>query len=336
MTTLYLTEPGTVVQCRNESLVIKQQGKQQSCRLTEVTMVVVMPGVQLTGATIAELLDRGIETLFLRRDGQFRGRLQGQFPTNPTIRLAQYQTVNTVFGMAIAQQLIRGKIRNQRVLLQRRNRATQGRITELVEAIDLMGAYQMQVQNASTPPSRDELMGIEGIAARTYYQALQHWFPPQWGFRGRNRRPPRDPINALLSWGYGVLLSRVFAACVQAGFDPYLGFFHATEPYRPNLILDVMEEFRPVVVDQAVISIIQSDLLDAADFQPSPDGAGIWLDTTAKKLFLRELEGQFRTALIYPPQNRRLTINQIILEQSRWIGRCLTNRNLDYEPFVIR
>ena len=86
-------------------------------------------------------------------------------------------------------------------------------------------------------------MGVEGICARSYYQALRYFFPPQWNFTGRNRRPPLDPINALLSWGYGVLLARVFSACVQVGLDPYLGFFHATEPYRPNLVLDVMEEF---------------------------------------------------------------------------------------------
>jgi CRISPR-associated protein Cas1 len=113
-------------------------------------------------------------------------------------------------------------------------------------------------------------MGIEGICARTYYQALRYYFPPEWKFNGRNRRPPLDPINALLSWGYGVLLARVFSATVQAGLDPYLGFFHATESYRPNLVLDLMEEFRPVVVDQAVISIIESNILGTEDFQGIP------------------------------------------------------------------
>jgi CRISP-associated protein Cas1 len=336
MTTLYLTEPGTVIRYRNESLIVIKQQQSHNCRLAELSLVVVLPGVQLTDVVIAQLLDRNIETIFLRQDGQFRGRLQGQFPTNPTIRLAQYRTVETTFGIALAQKLVMGKIRNQRVLLQRRNRATKGQITQLTEAIDLISSYASRLNNTTSPLNRDELMGIEGICARTYYQALRHWFPEQWNFSGRNRRPPLDPINALLSWGYGVLLARVFAASVQAGLDPYLGFFHATEPYRPNLVLDLMEEFRPVVVDQAVISIIQSDLLTTEDFHPSPDGVGVWLGTLAKKLFLGELERRLRTPILYPPQNRRLSLSQILLEQSRSLGRSLVQSELSYEALIIK
>lgn len=333
MTTLYLTEPGTVVRYRNQSLLVVKRQRVQTCRLTETRLVVVLPGVQLTSGAVAQLLDWGIETIFLRRDGQFRGRLQGQFPTNPTLRLAQYRTVETTFGRGFGQKFALGKIRNQRVLLQRRNRATGGQIGELAEAIDLMAAYGLRLRDTQTPLSREELMGVEGICARTYYQALRYWFPSSWGFGGRNRRPPLDPINALLSWGYGVLLARVFAACVQAGLDPYLGFFHAIEPYRPNLALDLMEEFRPVVVDQAVISLIQSDLLTAEDFEPSPDGVGVWLGVVAKTLFLGELERRLNESLLYPPQNRRLRLSQIILEQARWLGRCLVESVLEYEAF---
>jgi CRISPR-associated protein Cas1 len=298
MTAIYLTEAGTVVNFKNESLVISRSGDRKSFRLAEVSLLVIHAGVQLTSVVIAELMDRGIETIFLKQDGQFRGRLQGSFHTNPMLRLAQYQVVDSTFGMAIAQRLIEGKIRNQRVILQRRNRSTRGAIAEISEAIDLISSYVVQMSNASTPLDRDRLMGFEGICAKSYYQALRHYFPTEWRFQGRNRQPPLDPINALLSWGYGVLLARVFAAAVLAGLDPYLGFFHVTQPYRPNLALDLMEEFRPVVVDAAVIAIIQAGLLDPSDFEPSPDGAGIWLGAIAKKLFLRQLEQQFSTPFI--------------------------------------
>lgn len=336
MTALYLTEPRTLVRYGNETLIIQRNDQSNSCRLSEIDLVVVLPGVQLTDVAIAELLDRGIETIFLRSDGRFRGRLQGHFQTNPTIRLAQYRMVNTTFGMALAQKLVTGKIRNQRTLLQQRNRATQGKITELSEAIDLIASYSSRLKQTEIPFNRDELMGIEGICARTYYQALRHWFPAQWNFTGRNRRPPLDPINALLSWGYGVLLARVFAASIQAGLDPYLGFFHAVEPYRPNLVLDLMEEFRPVIVDRAAIAIVKSETLDPMDFEPSPDGEGIWLGKMAKKLYLGELERQFRTKILYPPQNRRLMLSQILVEQARWLGRCLVESSLEYEAFVLK
>ena len=336
MTAIYLTEAGTVVSFKNQSLLISRKGDTKSFRLAEVSLIVVHAGVQLTSVVIAELLDRGLETIFMRQDGQFRGRLQGCFHTNPSIRLAQYQVVDSTFGMAIAQRLIEGKIRNQRVILQRRNRATKGAIAEMAEAIDLLSTYIVQVSNGALPFSRDSLMGLEGICARTYYQALRHYFPPEWKFSGRNRQPPLDPINALLSWGYGVLLARVFAAAVVAGLDPYLGFFHVTQPYRPNLVLDLMEEFRPVVVDAMAIAIVQSQVLDPADFEPSPDGDGIWLGAMAKKLFLAQLERHFNTPFLYPAQNRNLRLGQILVEQARSLARCFVERSLDYQPYVIK
>ncbi|TYQ24958.1 CRISPR-associated endonuclease Cas1 [Pseudanabaena sp. UWO310] len=336
MTAIYLTEAGTVVSFKNQSLLITRKGDTRSFRLAEVSLIVVHAGVQLTSVVIAELLDRGLETIFMRQDGQFRGRLQGCFHTNPSIRLAQYQVVDSTFGMAIAQRLIEGKIRNQRGILQRWNRASKGQIGEIAEAIDLLSTYIMQVNNRSVPYDRDALMGLEGICARTYYQALRHYFPSEWKFSGRNRQPPLDPINALLSWGYGVLLARVFSAAVVVGLDPYLGFFHVTQPYRPNLVLDLMEEFRPVVVDAIAIAIIQSQVLDPSDFEPSPDGEGIWLGTMAKKLFLTQLERHFNTAFVYPPQNRNLRLSQILVEQARSLARCFVERSLDYQPYVIK
>lgn len=336
MTTLYLTEPGTVVHCQNQTLLIRRRGQEQLCRLAEVELVVVLPGIQLTSAALAQLLDRGVETIFLRADGGFRGRLQGSFSTNPEMRLAQYQRAYSPWGLELAKRIVRGKIRNQRALLQLRNRATRGQIGPLQEGIDSLAAYLHPLDRAATCPEREALMGLEGHCARIYYQALQHCFSPEWNFRGRNRQPPLDPINALLSWGYGVLLARVFSAVVMAGLDPYLGFFHANLPYRPNLVLDMMEEFRPLVVDWAVLQLVKAGLLTPEDFEPSPDGTGIWLGSLAKKLFLGELERRFREPLLYPPQSRRLALSQIVLEQARWLGRCLVSGNLEYEAMELR
>lgn len=319
------------------TVIIEQSKGSTTCRLAEIDLVVILPGVQLTDRAIAQLLDRGIETIFLRQDGRFRGRLQGHFHTNPTVRLAQYRALDTTFGMALAQKLILGKVRNQRYLLQRRNRETHGKITQLTEAIDTIASYLPRLKQTETPLARDELMGVEGLCARIYFQALTHWFPSQWKFTGRNRRPPKDPVNALLSWGYGVLLARVFAATVQAGFDPYLGFFHAIAPFRPNLVLDLMEEFRPVVVDRVAIAIVNSRLIDPNDFEPAPgEEEGIWLGQTAKKLYLGHLERQLQDSILYPPQHRKLKLSQILLEQARSLGRCLVETRLDYEAFIFR
>lgn len=335
MTTLYLTEPGSVVRYHNETLQVKRGEKLTTVRLGELEMVLIFPGVQLTDVVIRVFFKQGIETIFLGKDGYFQGRLQGQFATNPLLRLAQYRLLETTFGMALAQRLVWGKVRNQRLLLQRRYRDTGKKINGLAEAIDLMGAYCLQLKSVETPKSREELMGVEGICARHYYQALRHWFPEQWQFTGRNRRPPRDPINALLSWGYGVLLGRIFTVTVQVGLDPYLGFFHALQPYRPNLVLDLMEEFRPVLVDKAVINLVRSGVLDPLDFEVSPDGEGVWLGLTAKRLLIRELEKLLQSPLLYSPQGRRLKLSQIMVEQGRYLGRCLMDLSVEYQPFIL-
>jgi CRISPR-associated protein Cas1 len=335
MTSIYLTEPGTKVSYHNQQLQIKQKSRQVITRLAEIDLLVLFPGVQLTDVAIAVLMDQGIETIFLRRDGQFRGRLQGQFATNPLTRIAQYRVLDSTFGTALAQRLILGKVTNQRAILQRRHRDTGKKNNALAEAIDLIGAYRLSLRSGLGNSSRDQLMGIEGICAKHYYQVFQFCLPEGWSFTGRNRRPPKDPVNALLSWGYGVLLARVFSAIVQASLDPYLGFFHATQPYRPNLALDLMEEFRPVVVDQAIVRLLRSGMLDPLDFEPSHDGLGIWLGITAKKLFLTELESILQTSFLYSPQSRRLKLQQIILEQARCLGRCCLESSLDYEPFTL-
>lgn len=148
MTTLYLTEPGTVVHCQNQTLLIRRRGQEQLCRLAEVELVVVLPGIQLTSAALAQLLDRGIETIFLRADGGFRGRLQGSFSTNSEIRLAQYQRAYSPWGLRWAKVIVRGKIRNQRAILQLHNRATRGQIAPLQEGIDVIAAYLQQLDRS--------------------------------------------------------------------------------------------------------------------------------------------------------------------------------------------
>ncbi|MFO3797679.1 MAG: CRISPR-associated endonuclease Cas1, partial [Anaerolineales bacterium] len=139
--------------------------EQRTVRLSELELIIFYPGVQLTSAVLAELLDRGIETLFMRQDGSFRGRLQGHLASNPLQHQAQYKYLETLWGLTWAQRIVEGKINNQRVLLQRRHRASAGRIHELAESIDIIAAYLHSLKHLPHP-DRETLMGIEGICAR--------------------------------------------------------------------------------------------------------------------------------------------------------------------------
>ncbi len=332
MTALYLTEPGTVVSLSNQTLVVKTpRYGERNLRLAELSLLVVFPGVQLTAPVLASLMDNALETLFLKQSGSFRGRLQSHAPSQPLLRLAQYRLLESQWGLEVARRFVLGKLRNQRTLLQQRQR--QG--CDVSEAVDAIWATIKQLETA-TSRDRDVIMGHEGMGARLYFGAFGRCLPVGWFFSKRTRQPPQDPVNALLSWGYGVLLARCFSACMQAQLDPYLGFLHALDPSRPNLVLDLMEEFRPVVVDRAVLAVLAQGILEQNDFEPSPDGDGIWLGDLSKRLFLGELHRTFKAPLLYEPQNRRLTLEAILLEQARWLARCLLSSSLEYQPFLLR
>jgi CRISP-associated protein Cas1 len=177
-------------------------------------------------------------------------------------------------------------------------------------------------------------MGYEGAAARDYFQGLGRILGPDWAFTHRQRRPPPDPVNAMLSFGYTLLANEAVAACQIAGLDPYLGFLHASRRGRPSLALDLMEEFRPVLIDSTVVRLTRTGQVTPADFTTT-DGACRMIDT-ARRAFLTAFETRMLTLAHHLAEQRRIPWRHALAAQARQIAGVITGRLPDYRPVIWR
>lgn len=240
----------------------------QQVRMAEVDEVLVHGSVTLTPAAIAALLRQGIDTAFLTVRGRYRGRLAGPLSRNVALRVAQYTRLSDpAVSLAIARGVVSGKIAAQRQILLRAQREHHhGALAEPIGALRIL----------STKAGRSEdiaaLRGVEGRAAAVYFGALGHCIRNEaFSFHRRSRRPPADPVNAMLSFGYALLGRIVETAVLRAGLDPFLGAFHAPEHGRPSMALDMMEEFRPSLVDALMLRLVNRREVAPEDFERAPD-----------------------------------------------------------------
>jgi CRISPR-associated protein Cas1 len=237
---------GAVLQVRERDAVV------QEVRIGEICQVSLMGNVQLSTQAIQALCEAEVPICYFSMGGWFYGITTGLNQKNVFLRRAQFRLAEQeYFALSLARRLVEGKARNQRTLLQRNH------IEPRRETLD--GLKEMAAR-AERAESLETLLGIEGNAARLYFGDFEGMIKPdedgeelRFDFQGRSRRPPRDPVNALLSLGYSLLAKDFTVACYAVGFDPYVGFYHQPRFGRPALALDLMEPFRPLVVDSAVL-----------------------------------------------------------------------------------
>ena len=349
--TVVITDQGTVLGVRNGLLTLSNGAEEiQSFKPFDVDQFVLMGGVEITNAAITLMLKQGIDCVFLTARGSYKGRLVGRPSKNIILRVAQFRALqDPAIAASIAGAIVAGKVMNQRALLLRAQRTLQSE--ELGQALTRMRVLARQAKVANDV---DLIRSMEGEAAKLYFA----YFPrllknPAFFFNGRNRRPPRDPINACLSFGYTMLQTVVEQAVSETGFDPYLGALHAPTYGRPSLVLDLMEEFRPVVVDMTTINLVNLHRLSPADFgpprAPEPfDGFeedeitqqlmrhAIYLKNGGLKIFIMALFSRLKTRMLYPPLNQRLTLHQIIRRQAYELASVIRGEQDVYKPFTIR
>lgn len=264
MPVVYVTEQGAEVGVAGERLVVRKgRSVLADARIADCGQVVLMGNVQVTSQAVRALLAGGVEVLYLTRGGRFVGRLAGGLGGHVALRRAQYRRfVDEASALALARQFIRGKVRNMTVLLLRHQRERHD--DAIAVALGRLRAALGSLEGASTT---DEVMGVEGAATREYFGAFGRLIQAEGiAFTARLRRPPPDPVNVLLSFGYTLLAGAIHGMVEQAGLDPYLGALHAPERGRPSLVLDLMEEFRPVVVDATVLRVLNTKAIGARDF----------------------------------------------------------------------
>ncbi len=329
MPALYLVEQNTKVRIRNRRVQVERDGADGSPEvllsvpLAQVEQVVIFGNVGLTTPALEALLLQNAEVVFLSQRGEYRGRLVGEVTPHVTLRRAQYQhTAELAFALRTAQDIVQAKLRHQRVMLQRIQRERPHPTVEA--AIERLGEALEEVPRKTALSS---LMGVEGAATAAYFGALRTQFDPTWHFLDRNRRPPRDPVNVLLSLGYTLLAQQCQGAVQTVGLDPYLGFLHEVAYNRPALALDLMEEFRPVV-DGVVLWACRSGQLSPADFTPGPPERPVLLSEAGMRRFIQAYETRWDQPHLHPLRNMQFPLRQCLIEQARQIA----NRLLENHP----
>lgn len=327
---LYVQAQGAVVGKAGDVLEIKMKGEVvESVRLMDVSHLAIFGNVQVTTQATRELCERAVPITYFSYGGWFRGITTGLTHNNVALRCRQYATgMNPELALPIARQVVFGKIKNCRTLLQR-NHVDPPEST-LAELDRLAGQALMA-------PAIGTLLGIEGAAALVYFAAFHGMIKADgvtFDFRGRNRRPPLDPVNAVLSFVYAMLAKQVMISSLAVGFDPHMGFYHQPKYGRPALALDFMEEFRPLVADSVCLSLINGGELMASDFVKR--GPEIALKDTGRKQVIRAFERRLDQLVTHPLFGYSISYRRVIELQARLLSRHLFGEIPVYPVFRTR
>lgn len=314
---LVVQTPGAQIGQRGEQLVVSLKGEEvRKLPGQQVRAIYCYGAVQLTAQAVETCLDLGIDVSYFSPAGRFIGLLRALPASGVDARRGQYRLFELPgVRLQLAREVIRAKIHNQRVTLMRN-----GDVPERV--LKLMVGFRDATKRAGDLP---ELLGIEGTAAALYFEQFETMLKQRenWKFdwRGRNRRPPRDPVNALLSLGYSMLAKELTGVCHAVGLDPFLGFMHQPRYGRPALALDLMEEFRPLTADSVAISLINRGELGPEDFIKSANGT--FLNDRGRKAFWEAWFRRFDTEVSHPEFEYKMAYRRMLEVQARQLWRLV-------------
>lgn len=331
--TLYITTQGSYLHKERETLVVEQDRKKVAqLPIHSIGHIFCFGNVLVSPFLMGFCGENNVNVAFFSESGRFLARLQGRQSGNVLLRRAQYRC-SEQNPVPIAHHIIAAKIQASKRVLQRRLR-NHGECEPVEQAVTALNISLKQLQKAD---NLDLIRGIEGEAASRYFGVFQHLLSEQCQFRfdGRNRRPPRDGINALLSFLYSVLGKDISGALQSVGLDPQIGFLHADRPGRDSLAQDMLEEFRAWWVDRMVLSLINRGQIKPNDFITEAGGAVI-LKPEARKLIFQTLQAKKQEKITHPFLNEEVEIGLLPYIQSMLLARHLRGDLAEYPPFLMR
>jgi CRISP-associated protein Cas1 len=339
LNTLYVTMPDSHLRLDNDTLRLLV-GDETRLRvpLHHLGAVVCFGPVSVSVPLMHRLADDGIALVLLDANGRFKARLEGATAGNVLLRRAQHNTSqDESFALRLGRRIVAGKLRNQRHVLLRGAREAKDEVDRqhLARAALHLGASQRSLPGAQT---LDAVRGVEGEAARTYFAAMNLLVRPdlrdRFSLDGRSRRPPRDRMNALLSFLYAVCMNDCRSACESAGLDPQIGYLHVLRPGRAALALDLMEEFRPVA-DRLALTLVNR-LQIGIDGFVEREGGAVMLQGDARKAVVVAFQERKRDELTHPLLAEAVPLGLVPLVQARLLARHLRGDAPDYPPFALR
>lgn len=337
LNTVYVTTEGAALRKDGENLVADVDGAERArVPLHMLSSVVAFGAIHITPALIAACAAAGISIALLDRNGRFQARIEGPVTGNVLLRRAQYRASD--MPEAVVKSIVIGKVANQRSVLMRalrdhgdeRDAPSRASLSEVIERL----AYILRRVELSDDPL-DRLRGAEGEAANLYFSVFDHLIRAPDGemrWSGRSRRPPRDPVNALLSFLYTLLTHDCRSACESVGLDPAVGFLHRDRPGRPSLALDLMEELRPVLADRLALSLINRRQLRARDFEMREGGAVVMSDE-ARRTVLTAWQERKKEERLHPFLEEKAPLGLVPYLQAQMLARHLRGDLDAYPPW---
>lgn len=342
---LFLNTQGFRVGCNDEVLKVKEKDRTvEEVRVNDVSQVVLFGNIQITTQTIQLLCEHDIPVTFFSMGGWFYGLARGHGMKNVLVRIAQFRaSMDEAMCLRLARQFVRGKIHNHRVLFMRNHEQPPERVKLR------LGQAREDLERAA---SLDELLGMEGAAAAEYFREFSGMLRnpeaddipdvpsgpeapwARFDFTTRNRRPPTDPVNALLSLAYSLLAKECTVAAYAVGLDPYVGFYHQPRHGRPALALDVMEEFRPLIAESAVLTAVNNRYVVPVDFVTA--GRAVNLSQAGRRKFFQCFEQRMNSLVTHPLFDYKVSYRRAIELQMRILARVLTGEIPEYVPFLTR
>jgi CRISPR-associated protein Cas1 len=327
---LYVQTQGATVGKSGDLLEVKNKGEVlQKIRLMEVSHLALFGNVQVTAQALRELCDRNIPICYFTYGGWFQGITHGMAHKNVELRCRQYLGAMTAeVSLAIARQIVFGKIKNCRTLLRRNHKEPPPAVLAELDRL---------AERAQAASSMDTLLGIEGAAARAYFSQFRRMLKPdslEFDFRGRNRRPPRDPVNAILSFLYSMLIKQAMVTALAVGFDPYLGFYHQPKYGKPALAPDLAEEFRPLIADSVCLGLINNRELGPEHVIIRGDAVA--LTQNGRRKVIEAYERRMDTQITHPLFGYAVSYRRIMEVQTRLLSRYLLGELPSYPVFRTR
>jgi CRISPR-associated endonuclease Cas1/CRISPR-associated protein Cas4 len=333
---LYVQEPGARVTKSGEVLVVETEAGKTEVPLVDISQLVLHGPVSLSTPALGALLREEVPVTYASSGGWVMGHTVSTGHRNVAVRIAQYRAAfDERRCLIFARSLVVAKIRNSRVFLRRNFKA--GDEAQRDAALEALARLADRAGHASSEP---ELLGLEGEAASRYFRLFSTMFGdtardfPAFVFDKRSRRPPADPVNAMLSFGYALLTRTWLTALSAVGFDPYLGFYHKPRFGRPALALDMMEPFRAILSDSTVIQAVNNGEVKAEGFIAA--GPAINLKPPAKRAFIAAYERRLDQEVTHPVFGYRVSMRRLLEVQARLLVRYLDGEIDDYPHYLVR
>ena len=332
MSILYLTNKYYKLEKKYNTVIIKDKYENaKSFPIEKIDRIVIYGKKSISSQIIFEFLKRDISLLWFSKYGKLLGMLDTKKRINPTIHKRQFLlSENKDFSLNISKIFIISKIKNCRILLYKYNKKYNADFVS--ESISKMKKYISKIKTSS---NKTEILGYEGNCAKLYFKSLNYFLPEEFHFTSRTKRPPKDPFNSLISFGYTILFYEIYTAIEYAGLNPYISFMHKARKNYPSLASDLIEELRSPIIDSAIVSSLRNKLFTIKDFDYLDKSGAVYLKNKSAKKLINIFENKINKTHKYYVFDK--TFRESLLFQSRSLLNAIKEKNYElYKPLNIR